>query len=40
MANGQREEETSIYVYSIREVLKEKVAMGDVKSIKHHPNVK
>lgn len=40
MVSGQREEEASIYVHSIREALKEKVAMGDVKSMKHHPNVK
>lgn len=35
-AKGRR----SLYVHGIREALGEEVAMGDVKSMKHHPNVK
>lgn len=42
MVNRQTEgeREASIYIYGIRKALQEQVAMGNVKSMKHHPNVK
>lgn len=40
MINAQKEGEATIYIYGIREALEEGVGMGDVKRLKHYPNIK
>lgn len=36
----RKEKEKHLYIYGIRKALREEVAMGNVKSMKHHPNAK